>query len=53
VIVTDWPEFADALLAPGVAAAMARPLVLDGRNLLAPADAVAAGYEWLGVGRRA
>jgi UDPglucose 6-dehydrogenase len=51
VIVTDWPSFATALLAPGVAATMRRPLLLDGRNLLEPAAARAAGFEWIGTGR--
>ncbi len=50
VIVTEWPEYA-ALLEPGIAASMARPLLVDGRNMLDPAAAAAAGYTWVGVGR--
>jgi UDPglucose 6-dehydrogenase len=50
VIVTEWPEYA-GLLDAGTAASMARPLLVDGRNLLDPAAAAAAGYEWTGIGR--
>lgn len=50
VIVTEWPEYA-ALLAGDLAAAMNRPLLVDGRNMLDPAAATAAGYEWVGIGR--
>ena len=32
-------------------ALMATPLLIDGRNLLDPGRASAAGFEWVGVGR--
>jgi UDPglucose 6-dehydrogenase len=52
VIVTEWPEYR-TLLAPGTSDLMARPLLIDGRNLLTRAEAEDAGYEWLGVGKPA
>lgn len=52
VIVTEWPEYR-ALLDEGMADRMANPLLIDGRNLLDPASATAAGFEWVGIGRRA
>jgi UDPglucose 6-dehydrogenase len=52
VIVTEWPEYR-TLLAPGTSDVMARPLLIDGRNLLTRAEAEDAGFEWLGVGRPA
>ena len=52
VIVTEWPQYR-ALLAPGTSAAMARPLLVDGRNLLTRAEAEDAGYQWLGIGQPA
>lgn len=50
VIMTEWPEYR-ALLEPGLRALVANPLVVDGRNLLDPAAAAAAGWEWVGIGR--
>ncbi len=50
VIVTAWPQYR-ALLEPGTSGLMARPLLVDGRNMLDPSDAALAGYEWVGVGR--
>jgi len=50
VIVTEWPELR-GLLNPEVREAMARPLIVDGRNLLDPAAAAAAGFEYEGIGR--
>jgi UDPglucose 6-dehydrogenase len=50
VIVTEWPELV-GLLAPGVRDAMRNPLIVDGRNLLDPAAARAAGFRYEGVGR--
>ena len=52
VVVTEWPQYG-ALLDDGMAARMARPLVVDGRNMLDPTAATAAGYEWIGIGRSA
>ncbi len=50
VIVTEWPEFR-AVLNADVRAAMRRPLIVDGRNLLDPDAAVAAGFTYLSIGR--
>jgi UDPglucose 6-dehydrogenase len=50
VIVTEWPEF--ATLASGeVREAMRTPLIIDGRNLLDPEVARAAGFAYEGIGR--
>ena len=50
VIVTEWPELA-ALATPEVRDAMARPLIIDGRNLLDPVATRAAGFVYEGIGR--
>jgi UDPglucose 6-dehydrogenase len=50
VIVTEWPELV-GLLSPDVRDAMRTPLIVDGRNLLDPAAALAAGFRYEGVGR--
>ncbi|HET9184761.1 MAG TPA: UDP-glucose/GDP-mannose dehydrogenase family protein [Solirubrobacterales bacterium] len=50
VLVTEWREFAE-LDWPAVAAAMSRPLVIDGRNFLDPAALLSAGFEYEGIGR--
>ena len=50
VIVTEWPEF-HAVLDDEVRAAMANPLIVDGRNLLDPTEAVAAGFAYVPIGR--
>jgi len=50
VIVTEWPEFR-AVLDEGVRSAMRRPLIVDGRNLLDPDEAVAAGFTYVPIGR--
>ena len=50
VIVTEWPEFR-AVLSPEVHAAMREPLIVDGRNLLDPNEAVAAGFTYVPIGR--
>jgi UDPglucose 6-dehydrogenase len=49
VLVTEWQEFARLDLG-AAAAAMARPLLIDGRNFLDPAAAAAAGLEYEGIG---
>jgi UDPglucose 6-dehydrogenase len=51
VIVTEWDELR-GLASAEVRDAMARPLIIDGRNLLDPADTRAAGFDYEGVGRR-
>ncbi|MFM8611850.1 MAG: UDP-glucose dehydrogenase family protein [Actinomycetota bacterium] len=50
VIVTEWPEFR-AVLDEDVRSAMRRPLIVDGRNLLDPDEAVAAGFTYVPIGR--
>ncbi len=50
VIVTEWPELRD-LARDEVRIAMANPLIVDGRNLLDPASARAAGFTYEGIGR--
>jgi UDPglucose 6-dehydrogenase len=50
VIVTEWPELS-TLATPEVRNAMARPLIIDGRNLLDPVVARAAGFSYEGIGR--
>src|SRR5438270_1243589 len=50
VIVTEWPELAD-LAREEIRGGMADPLIPDGRNLLDPAVARAAGFAYEGVGR--
>jgi UDPglucose 6-dehydrogenase len=50
VIVTEWPELA-TLATAEVRDAMARPLIVDGRNLLDPVATRAAGFSYEGIGR--
>jgi UDPglucose 6-dehydrogenase len=50
VIVTEWPELTE-LASEEIRAAMARPLIVDGRNLLDPDAVRAAGFVYEGIGR--
>ena len=50
VIVTEWKELA-GLLAPEMRELMRNPLIVDGRNLLDPAEARAAGFAYESIGR--
>jgi UDPglucose 6-dehydrogenase len=50
VIVTEWPEL-EGLASEEVREAMRTPLIVDGRNLLDPEAARAAGFEYEGIGR--
>jgi UDPglucose 6-dehydrogenase len=50
VIVTEWPELREVTTAD-VRDAMARPLIVDGRNFLDPAAVAAAGFEYVAIGR--
>jgi len=50
VIVTEWPELKE-LASQEVREAMARPVIIDGRNLLDPDAARAAGFVYEGIGR--
>jgi UDPglucose 6-dehydrogenase len=52
VIVTEWNEFR-TVLAPAARAAMANPLLIDGRNLLDAEQAAAAGFVYESIGRPA
>jgi UDPglucose 6-dehydrogenase len=52
VIVTEWDELRE-LASERVHDAMRRPLIIDGRNLLDPGQARAAGFTYEGVGRAA
>jgi UDPglucose 6-dehydrogenase len=49
LVATEWPEFADLDLT-SVRAAMARPAIVDARNVLDGAAAVAAGFRYQGLG---
>jgi UDPglucose 6-dehydrogenase len=50
VIVTEWPELA-TLASREVHDVMARPVIVDGRNLLDPVAARQAGFTYEGIGR--
>jgi UDPglucose 6-dehydrogenase len=50
VVVTEWNEFRELPLAE-LAAVMASPVLVDGRNIFAPEAAAAAGFDYTGVGR--
>ncbi|MFL6039579.1 MAG: UDP-glucose dehydrogenase family protein, partial [Gaiellaceae bacterium] len=51
VIVTEWDELR-GLATPDVRDAMARPLIIDGRNLLDPEETRRAGFAYEGIGRQ-
>ena len=48
--VTEWREFRDLDLAK-LARSMATPVLVDGRNLFHPEAALAAGFDYTGIGR--
>ena len=50
ILVTEWPEFADLDWAE-IAASMANPLLIDGRNFLDPDALRSAGFTYEGIGR--
>ena len=50
VIVTEWAELRH-LASAEVRDAMRRPLIVDGRNLLDPAETRRAGFAYEGIGR--
>jgi UDPglucose 6-dehydrogenase len=50
LIVTEWEEF-KKLDWKRIYKSMARPLVIDGRNLLSPAEMRALGFEYHSIGR--
>ncbi len=51
VIVTEWDEL-QGLASAQVRDAMARPLIIDGRNLLDPEETRRAGFAYEGIGRQ-
>ena len=51
VIVTEWQEFRTANL-HDLAQQMARPVLVDGRNIFEPDRAREAGFDYTGIGRR-
>jgi UDPglucose 6-dehydrogenase len=51
VIVTEWDEL-QGLASAQVRDAMARPLIIDGRNLLDPDETRRAGFAYEGIGRQ-
>jgi UDPglucose 6-dehydrogenase len=51
VIVTEWDELR-GLASSQVRDAMARPLIIDGRNLLDPDETRRAGFAYEGIGRQ-
>ncbi len=50
VVVTEWRQFRDLDLAK-LAASMATPVLVDGRNIFHPEAALAAGFDYTGIGR--
>jgi UDPglucose 6-dehydrogenase len=50
VVVTEWPELNDLDWADA-AARMRHRLIVDGRNMLDPAELRALGFEYEGIGR--
>jgi UDPglucose 6-dehydrogenase len=50
VIVTEWDELR-GLASTETLDAMARPLIIDGRNLLDPTETRGAGFAYEGIGR--
>jgi UDPglucose 6-dehydrogenase len=50
VIVTEWKELT-SLASPEVRTLMRNPLIVDGRNVLDPGAARAAGFAYEGIGR--
>jgi UDPglucose 6-dehydrogenase len=51
VVVTEWAEFRQLDLKK-LAEAMTAPVMIDGRNLFNPDEAIAAGFDYAGIGRR-
>jgi UDPglucose 6-dehydrogenase len=50
VVVTEWGEFRSLDLG-ALAGAMTSPILVDGRNVFRPDAAIAAGFEYTGIGR--
>ncbi|MGH9328695.1 MAG: UDP-glucose dehydrogenase family protein [Terriglobia bacterium] len=52
LVLTEWEEFARADL-ERVRARMARPLMIDGRNMFSPEKVTSYGIQYVGIGRSA
>lgn len=50
VVVTEWGEFKDLNLTE-LAKLMATPILVDGRNIFRAESAIAAGFDYTGIGR--
>ena len=50
ILATEWPEYTTLDLVR-LSEAMAGNLLADGRNVIDPRDAAAAGFDYIGVGR--
>jgi UDPglucose 6-dehydrogenase len=50
VVVTEWTRFLDLDL-PALARSMSSAILVDGRNLFHPETAIAAGFDYCGIGR--
>jgi UDPglucose 6-dehydrogenase len=50
VLVTEWQEFRNLDLVK-LARSMVTPVLVDGRNLFSPEAALAAGFDYTGIGR--
>jgi UDPglucose 6-dehydrogenase len=50
VLVTEWKEFRSLDLGK-LARVMVTPVLVDGRNLFSPKAALAAGFDYTGIGR--
>jgi UDPglucose 6-dehydrogenase len=50
VLVTEWNEFRRLPLEE-LARSMAKPILVDGRNIFQPETAMAAGFDYTGIGR--
>ena len=51
VLITDWDEYRRMDL-KALAKRMNTPLLIDGRNVYVPKEAEAAGFHYIGIGRR-
>jgi UDPglucose 6-dehydrogenase len=50
VVLTEWSEFRSLPLGE-LAELMASPVLVDGRNIISPEAAMAAGFDYAGIGR--
>jgi UDPglucose 6-dehydrogenase len=50
VVITEWSEFRQ-LPWEDLATIMAKPILVDGRNIVDPEAALAAGFDYTGIGR--